>query len=193
MTNMAYALCNGHRNADGSKGKPTKTRYPLEMQIRALGQNKGGFVIGIFDCCREMLSESMRGGFGDPPDSNIDLDIDDYNQWIIWFGCPAASGVSANSTIAVDFFKELKKAARPYDGQVILPHDLMTWHPGDNGEMLQKYKFPLALVHSNWDSKGPKPADFGQNGDEPVAVVDPKALSQQLRVTMRALFKDARN
>ena len=177
MTNMGYALCNGSRLANGQKGKASKTRYPLEMNVRSLGQEKGGFVVGIFDCCREMLSEAMRGGLGEPPGADIDLDIDDYNQWIIWYGCPAASGVSANSTIAVDFFKEMKKAGRPYDGRVILPHDLMTWHPGDNGEMLQKYKFPLELVHANWESKGPKPADYDQ-GDGTPAVIDPKALSQ---------------
>ena len=31
MTNMGFALCNGARLSNGQKGKPSKTRYPLEM------------------------------------------------------------------------------------------------------------------------------------------------------------------
>ena len=45
----------------------------------------------------------MRGS-GDPPEDNLDMDMDDYVNFVFWFGCPPNSGVSATSTIAVDFF-----------------------------------------------------------------------------------------
>ena len=113
MANTTYAVCN-------RAVKPTKIRYPLELNLRALGTERGGYVICIFDCCRERLSEQMRG-LGNTNDNNIDMDMDNYVNFIFWFGCPPNSGVSASSTIAVDFFKQLRKVARPHDGSVILP------------------------------------------------------------------------
>ena len=74
----------------------------------------------IFDWCREQLSQAMRGS-GDPPEDDLDMDMDDYVNFVFWFGCPPNSGVSATSTIAVDFFKQLKIEARPHDGTVVLP------------------------------------------------------------------------
>jgi len=135
--------------------------------------------MAIFDCCRERLSDAMRGG-GDPPEDNLDMDMDDYVNYIFWFGCPPNSGVSASSTIAVDFFKQLKRVARPHDGSVVLPLDLMTWHPGDDGEMQQKYKHTLELVHDEWEPQGPAPAQHrvvnaGEVGAEDI---DPDARKE---------------
>jgi len=76
--------------------------------------------MAIFDCCRERLSDAMQGS-GDPASEPREIDMDEYVNYIFWFGCPPNSGVSASSTIAVDFFKQLRKVARPYDGSVVLP------------------------------------------------------------------------
>ena len=46
------------------------------------------------------------------------MSMTDYHNFILWFGCPAGSSVDAKSTIAVDFFEELKNKARPSDGTV---------------------------------------------------------------------------
>ena len=149
MSNTTYAVTN-------EAAKRNKIRYPLESNLRSLATERGGYVMAIFDCCREQLSNAMRGT-GEPPDDNLIMDMDDYVNYIFWFGCPPNSGVSASSTIAVDFFKQMKRVARPYDGGVVLPDDLMTWHPGDNGEMQQKYHHTLELVHDDWEPQGPPP------------------------------------
>ena len=67
MANTTYAVCN-------EATKRTKIRYPLELNLRSLATERGGFVVGIFDCCRERLSDAMRGS-GDPPEDNLDMDM----------------------------------------------------------------------------------------------------------------------
>jgi len=113
MANTTYAVCN-----EGVKR--TKIRYPLELNLRSLSTEKGGYVVAIFDCCRERLSNAMSGS-SDPNAEPREIDMDEYVNYIFWFGCPPNSGVSASSTIAVDFFKQLKKVARPHDGSFVLP------------------------------------------------------------------------
>ena len=95
----------------------------------------------------------MRGGFNNPEEDVFDGD--DYINSISWFGCAPNSGVAAESTIAVDFFKELRRVANPRNGQVKLPHDMLTWHPGNGGNMLQQVKQPLLIAFDNWVPTGP--------------------------------------
>ena len=123
-------------------------------------------MVAIFDCCRESYSRLTRGGAEQAPEPDIDAESDDYRNWILFFGCPPDKGVSARSTIATDFFVQLKQNARAYDGRVVLPINLMTWSPGDDGEMIAKIKHPLQLVHDNWVSKGLPPPDYGEDGEE---------------------------
>ena len=106
MTTMTYALCNGATMPDGSLGKVSKTRYPLENRLRSLGQIPGAYVLGILDCCREYLEEAKRGSGADEV-----VQEGDYTNCLIWFGCPAGSGVDASSTIARDFFAQMKHVA----------------------------------------------------------------------------------
>ena len=108
--------------------------YNLESRLRAMGEEDNSYVIGIFDCCREAISPAMRGGFKSAPDD--DFDGDDYINHIFWFGCAENSGVSANSDIAVEFFREMKRVANPADGSVTLPNDMLYWEPGSGGNML---------------------------------------------------------
>ena len=54
-------------------------------------------------------------------EESIDMSMQDYHNFILWFGCPAGSQVDARSTIAVDFFRELKNNAKSSDGTVLLP------------------------------------------------------------------------
>ena len=91
----------------------------------------------------------MRGGFNNPPDD--DFDASDYINHIFWFGCQENSGVSANSDIAVEFFREMRRVANPADGSVILPNDMQYWNPGDNGNILFKIKNPLKLFFDDWN------------------------------------------
>lgn len=66
-----------------------------------------------------MLNEAMRGGFNEP--NQIDVSMEDYHNFVLWFGCPAGSQVDAKSTIAVDFFEKLRENADNNDGAVLVP------------------------------------------------------------------------
>ena len=127
MDNTTYAVCN-----EGTKS--SKILYPLQQRLKSLSQLPGAYVCGIFDCCREAISPAMRGGFKSAPDD--DFDGDDYINHIFWFGCAENSGVAANSDIAVEFFRQMRKVANPADGSVTLPNDMLYWEPGDGGNML---------------------------------------------------------
>ena len=141
MDNTTFAVCN-HAT------KIFKIRFPLEKSLKTLSKNPGTYVCGIFDCCREQLPKAMRGEFIQPPDEYFESN--DYINYIFWFGCAPNSGVDANSTIAIDFFKELRRVANPADGTVILPHDMLTWHPGNGGNMLHQFKYPLVITFDDW-------------------------------------------
>ena len=136
MTNMTHAVCNGGVDKEGRQST-SKTRYPLESSLRNLGTERGGYVLSIFDCCREPLTEAMRGAAD--VEESIDMSMQDYHNFILWFGCPAGSQVDARSTIAVDFFRELKNNAKSSDGTVLLPSAMLTSDIGSNGgEMVPK-------------------------------------------------------
>ena len=57
---------------------------------------------------------------------------------------------SANSDIAVEFFKELRSVANPAGGTVTLPNDMQYWSPGDSGNILFKIRNPLKLFFDDW-------------------------------------------
>ena len=193
MKDKLHTVCNPTNAYDPNPAPggrdPNKPIYPLENSLReTLGQCNGGYTVGIFDCCREEYSSLSRGG-ADPPDE-VNCDEKDYQNFILWFGCPAGSRVDAKSTIAKDFFIQLKANARPYDGRIVLPLDLMMWHPGNGGEMHQKIKHQLTLMHDNWESKGLPPKDYGEDGEEEIKI-DKKAISTEMRIRMQSLYKKA--
>ena len=115
----------------------------------------------------------MRGGFNNPEE--VAFDGDDYINSISWFGCAPNAGVDANSTISVDFFKQLRRVADPSNGQVKLPHDLLTWHPGNGGNMIQQVKQPLIIAFDDWvptqpmDKKTKAEADLEEFKAETIA------------------------
>ena len=149
MTNTTFAVCNGGK-------RRTKIQYPLEKELRSIGTEEGGYVLGIFDCCRQQMTEEMRSRGVNPPQDNQPMD--DYVNLIFVFGCPPNSGVSAKSTIAVEFFEKLSSVAKPYDGSVFLPSAFQFWHPGGDGEVFHKCSDTLELKHIKWKPKGPPPA-----------------------------------
>ena len=62
--------------------------------------------------------------------------MEDYNNYIFWFGCPPGGAMGASTTLSAGFFNEIKRAASAKGGKVVLPMDLMMWSPGDDGEMV---------------------------------------------------------
>ena len=148
---MTHAVCNGGFD---KQGRPTTSKafYPLENSLRSLGTERGGYVIGIFDCCRETLTEATRGGMGVDGDG-LDMTAEEYHNFILWFGCPPGSQVDAKSTIAIDFFREMKEHANNSDGTILLPHGLQTSDVGRNGEMMAKVLHQLQLKHANWERR----------------------------------------
>ena len=54
MNNTTFAVCNEALRA-------AKVWYPLEKQLRMLAGIKGAYVVGVFDCCRAVITPAMRG------------------------------------------------------------------------------------------------------------------------------------
>ena len=76
---------------------------------------------------------------------------DDLENSIFYFGCVENGGVDAKSTMAVDFFTELRKDVNPADGSVTLPHALKFWTPGNNGNYLANIQRELRLVFVDYE------------------------------------------
>ena len=79
------------------------------------------------------------------------MDDEDYHNFILWFGCPAGSGVDATSTIATEFFEELRNKARRSDGSVVLPRDMITSQIGRGGEFIPQVVHQIKLQHKDWE------------------------------------------
>ena len=92
----------------------------------------------------------MRGGF-DNPEGLVDDEDQAYINSITWFGCPPNAGVDANSTISTEFFKVLEREADQMTGRVILPDDVLTWHPGNGGNIVPNHTKPLEIAFANWE------------------------------------------
>ena len=137
--NMTKAVCNQDDK---------KFLYPLQGQLKALSQEPGAYIIGIFDCCREKITKKMRGNSEHPPDNDMD-DVNEYMEHVFWFGCQENASVAANSDIAVEFFKEVKRVANPADGSVRLPNDMMFWRSSDGGNMIMSADTNLKLYLKN--------------------------------------------
>ena len=132
MENLTYIVCNS--------AEKTKWRLGIEAIVRSLGSNQGTFCLAIFDCCRELFVTGSRGG-GAGEDEDVD---EDYRNCFITHGCGPNKGVDARSSIAVEYFKRLKKQAKP-DGTTIIPGSLLKWTPGNGGEHLPRCQDDLKL------------------------------------------------
>lgn len=102
------------------------TKYPLESQLRAISNVENSYIVALFDCCRERISDNLRqvlrnSGAQETPDED-----DGGVNLIISFGCKPSSGVPGKSTIAVNYFEHLQRMAGT-DGSVILPNALLNW------------------------------------------------------------------
>lgn len=89
----------------------------------------------------------------DEPTDGVDMTMEDYHNFVIWYGCAPGDTVDAKSTIAVDFFRELKQRANNREGTVIIPNDMMTAEVGRGGEMMQKINHQLQLRHKDWQPR----------------------------------------
>ena len=70
--------------------------------LRSLATEKGGYIVAVMDCCREILQG--RGIVQAAQVVDKDEDTEDYSNLVIWFGCPPGLKVNADSTIAAEFF-----------------------------------------------------------------------------------------
>ena len=77
----------------------------------------------VFDCCRQKLKDSTRGG---EEETKASTDVSDPNIIII-YGCPPNKLVPAKSTIATAFFERLREKANDATGEVTLPYALVGW------------------------------------------------------------------
>ena len=74
-----------------------------------------------------------------------------------------------------------------------MPYDLLTWNPGDDGEMISKFKTPLELVHDEWEPTGPGPQMQIFGVDDNPGDDERKAKRLELRNKMADLFAKAKN
>jgi len=94
MDNTTYCVVNGPR------------AYPLEKQLRCIAKQKGSYVVGVFDCCREKIpATAMRGSGAGPDDDDDSLEFlaeqnVSHENFIITYGCQPSSGVAIKSTMA---------------------------------------------------------------------------------------------
>ena len=132
MENQTYIVCNS--------AEKIGWRYNIEANVRIIGSNQGTYCVAIFDCCREHFVTGSRGG---APGEEEEID-EDYRNCFITHGCGPNKGVDARSSIAVEYFKRLKKQAKP-DGTTIIPGSLLKWTPGNGGEHGLLYQNDLKL------------------------------------------------
>ena len=95
MTAMTEMLI----NTDNKK----KWKFQIERYMRTLSIVPGAFVVGILDCCREILPvEATRGSGAAGADSSDD--DDDYRNLFLTYGCKPGGKTAAESTLAKHYF-----------------------------------------------------------------------------------------
>lgn len=91
----------------------------------------------------------MRGGVpAEPLEDNIG---DDDQNSIMWFGCAENGGTDAASDMCEQFFVQLRAGANPANGSVKLPDALITWRPGNDGNMIPICKRSLRLIFADYE------------------------------------------
>ena len=84
--------------------------------LRTLAKNEKGYVISVFDCCREQApAEKMRGGGGAEEEKKMERTIEDSGfflldiienisvtsrmRYVAFYGCEPSQGVPADSKL----------------------------------------------------------------------------------------------
>ena len=115
--------------------------YPLEKILRIIAKMKYAYVFTLLDCCRTLVRAQNRG-----PDSCTSYDdSDDFDQkledlfpkkenqlrnYLVTYGCAPSEGVPAKSTVALSYFKHIKKTMNK-NGHVFLPGSVMLFSGAD--------------------------------------------------------------
>ena len=59
--------------------------------------------------------------------------------------------MDAKSDLCIDFFRNLRAAANPANGSVKLPDALITWRPGNDGNMIPIVRRSLRLIFADYE------------------------------------------
>ena len=86
-----------------------------------MGTIPGCYVIGLFDCCRELWVAPDRSSGANGDDDGIAFD-EDYENTILIFGCAPGKKVAAVSTVATEFVQQLQTAVQE-DGSIVVPKE----------------------------------------------------------------------
>ena len=117
--------------------------FPLEQQLRTMGNQNGAYVIGVFDCCRANFEQPTRGTGDNGGDGECEIATDESRNCLLIFGCKPLGEVSAVSTVAIEFIEMVASCAEQ-DGSITLPTmDLLRWTPGDEGEFVTAFNHTL--------------------------------------------------
>lgn len=89
----------------------------------------------------------------------------------MWFGCAPNGGVDAASDMCEQFFLQLKAGANPYNGSVFLPDALMTWRPGNGGNMIPIFcrRLQLNFTDEEYEFDEAAAAAWNSEKDQEVA------------------------
>ena len=86
--------------------------YPIEKMLRSLAKADCSYVIALFDCCREKISQEATRGMGAEEDDGLaaaaESMSENHENFIMTYGCPPTEGVPAKSTIAESYMRYLK-------------------------------------------------------------------------------------
>ena len=149
--------------------------------LRTLAKNPRTYVFAVLDCCREPITDAMRGTGGDHGEE-IQEDAGDKRNLILVFSCPPDKGTDAASTVTVDLFKTFKRIANPFDGSVLLPNpEFLRWIPGNNGEIYSLTTRDLKLWHSEWETQTEQVA-----GDDILSQLQALQARMRLEITSQA-------
>ena len=130
--------------------------------LRGLAKYPRTYVFAVLDCCREPITDAMRGTGIGPDGEEIQEETEDKRNLILIFSCPPNKGTDAESTVTVGLFNTLRRVANPIDGSVLLPNpEFLRWIPGNNGEIYSLTTRDLKLWHSQWETKIVQPTGDG--------------------------------
>ena len=107
LKNLTKVLCNN------SEGKFT---YPLEKELKALGDKEGAYVVGFFDCSRSVKNgvdpESSDGSAQSQIDSIFEGKAG--SNTFLTFGCAPYIQTWDRKSIAIEYFQKMKEIKDQY-------------------------------------------------------------------------------
>ena len=143
--------------------------YPLEKMLRTLSKNEMGYVISVFDCCRDQAKPEQHRGNGkhfQAQDSGIFLldvlentSVTSKMRYVAFYGCEPSGGVPADSKLVRVLFGHFwQYAERNGDMKIYFPQDIVGFHGTDGRAEKLIIGQPIVLTWTETESETDKDA-----------------------------------